>query len=99
MRIYLDSAPIIYLVENITPYVDQLTKQLSSEDVTQVCSDLTRLECRVKPLRDGETGLLLALDSYFSEIITETVPLTRTVMDLATEIRANMVSKHLMPFI
>ena len=88
MRIYLDSAPLIYLVENISPYVEQLVQRLSPEDVHQVCSDLTRLECRVKPLRDGNTALLTAFDSYFTEIISETVPLSHTVMDLATEIRA-----------
>ncbi|VAW30997.1 hypothetical protein MNBD_CHLOROFLEXI01-5072 [hydrothermal vent metagenome] len=89
MRVYFDSAPLIYLVERVSPYVEQLSQQLSSEDIIQVCSDLTRLECRVKPMRDGETALLAAFDSYFAEIITETVSLTRTVMDRATELRAN----------
>ncbi len=88
MRVYLDSAPLIYLVENVSPYVEQLTKHLSSENISQVCSDLTRLECRVKPLRDKETALLAAFDTYFAEIITETVPLTQVVMDQATKLRA-----------
>jgi len=88
VRVYLDSAPIIYLIENVSPYVDLLAQRLSSGDVRQVCSDLTRLECRVKPLRDDETALLTAFDTYFAEIISETVPLSRTVIDRATEIRA-----------
>jgi len=88
MRIYLDSAPIIYLVENIPPYVDFLKQRLSSEDTHQVCSDLTRLECRVKPLRDEQMALLFAFDTYFDDIISESVPLSRAVMDRATEIRA-----------
>ncbi len=88
MRVYLDSAPLIYLVENVSPYVEQLVERLSSEDVQQVCSDLARLECRVKPLRDDETALLTAFDTYFAEIINETVPLSRAVIARATEIRA-----------
>lgn len=88
MRVYLDSAPIIYLVENVSPYVDFLTQRLSAVDMRQVCSDLTRMECRVKSLRDDETALLNAFDTYFAEIISETVPLSRMVMDQATEIRA-----------
>lgn len=88
MRVYLDSAPLIYLVENVSPYVEQLVERLSPEGVFQVCSDLTRLECRVKPLRDDEPALLSAFDSYFAKIIYETVPLSRVVMDRATEIRA-----------
>ena len=88
MRIYLDSAPLIYLVENVSPYVEPLIERLSPEGVFQVCSDLTRLECRVKPLRDDQPALLSAFDSYFAKIIYETVPLSRAIMDRATEIRA-----------
>ena len=88
MRVYLDSAPLIYLVENVSPYIEQLVQRLSAEDVRQVCSDLTRLECRMKPLRDGEIALLAAFDTYFAEIISETIPLSSVVMDMATEIRA-----------
>lgn len=88
MRVYLDSAPIIYLVENISPFVTELIEQLSSDDIQQVCSDLSRLECRVKPIRDNESILLTAFDTYFSEIVSDIVPLTRAVMDYATEIRA-----------
>ena len=88
MRVYFDAAPLIYLVENVSPYVEQLIQRLSLEDVQQVCSDLTRMECRVKPLRDDETALLTAFDAYFAEVINETVPLSRATMDRATEIRA-----------
>lgn len=88
MRVYLDSAPLIYLVENVSPYVEQLVQRLSPEGVYQVCSDLTRLECRVKPIRDKQAALLAAFDSYFSEIISETVSLSSSVMNKATEIRA-----------
>lgn len=88
MRVYLDSAPIIYLVENVSPYVNRLIEKLSSEDMCQICSDLSRLECRMKPLRDRESALVNAFDTYFDEIIGETVPLSRTVIDRATEIRA-----------
>ena len=88
VRIYLDSAPLIYLVENIAPYASTLATRLSASDTTQVCSELSRLECRVKPIRDREAALLTAFDSYFSGIISEVLPLTRPVLDLATELRA-----------
>ena len=68
MRIYLDSAPLIYLVENVVPYASTLAARLAAPDVNQVCSELSRLECRVKPIRDRETTLLTAFDSYFAGI-------------------------------
>lgn len=88
MRVYLDSAPIIYLVENTPPYISRLVQHLSSNEVVQVCSELSRLECRVKPVRDNELALLIAFDTYFAEIVSEIVPLSRAVMELATDIRA-----------
>jgi predicted nucleic acid-binding protein len=87
-RIYLDSAPLIYLVENVAPYAATLVTRLSAPNTIQVCSELTRLECRVKPIRDGETALVAAFDSYFANIITTVLPLSRQTIDQATELRA-----------
>lgn len=88
MRIYLDSAPLIYLVEEVVPYASTLESRLVAPGVIQVCSELTRLECRVKPIRDGEDALLSAFDSYFSEIVGRVIPLSRQVMEQATLLRA-----------
>lgn len=87
-RIYLDSAPLIYLVEGVQPYAATLIERLSAPGVVQLCSDLTRLECRVKPLRDAQPTLLTAFDRYFNEIITTVLPLSPTVIDRATALRA-----------
>jgi predicted nucleic acid-binding protein len=88
VRIYLDSAPLIYLVENVLPYATALKTRLSAPATIQVCSELSRLECRVKPVRDGQDALLAAFDSYFADIVDELLPLSRQVIDQATELRA-----------
>jgi predicted nucleic acid-binding protein len=88
VRIYIDSAPLIYLVEDVAPHASVLESRLSAPDVTQVCSELSRMECRVKPIRDEEDDLLAAFDSYFLHIISEVIPLSRLVIDRATELRA-----------
>ncbi len=51
-------------------------------------SELSRLECRVKPWREGKVNLVAAFDSYFKHVIHEIVPLSATVIDLATDMRA-----------
>ena len=84
MRVYLDSAPIIYLVEDILPYTSALVSRLSAPNVIQVCSELSRLECRVKPIRDGEEALPAAFDSYFREIVNEVLQ----ALERATLLRA-----------
>ena len=88
MRVYLDTAPVIYLVEHVEPYLAYLITRLGESGLIQVCGELTRLETRVKPIRLNDIALLMAFDDYFSEIIEDVVPLTRAIVDYATELRA-----------
>ncbi len=88
-RIYLDAVSIIYLVENVEPYAAVMIARLDQPGTVQLCSELTRLECRVKPLRDGEKALLTAFDSYFAHIIHTVLPLSRQTINQATKLRAN----------
>lgn len=93
-RLYLDTAPIIYLVERVVTYVAVVEARLSpvagsdeADELVLVISDLSRLECRVKPLRDGDADLLRDFDEFFAAI-DQIVPLSRAVVDEATRIRA-----------
>jgi len=88
MRIYLDTAVIIYLVETVEPFAATLGKRLGTPNTFQVCSDLSWLECRVKPIREEATILLAAYERYFNLVVSEMVPLTREVVDRATALRA-----------
>ena len=88
MRIYLDSVAVIYLVEQVAPYAALVDERLSRRGVVNVTSDLTRLESRVKPLRDENAGVLEDFDDFFEGAVEVMVPLSREVVDLATEIRA-----------
>ncbi|MBI3303443.1 MAG: PIN domain-containing protein [Deltaproteobacteria bacterium] len=88
MRLYLDTAPVIYSVEQVSLYVTAVDARLSASGIVLVASDLTRMECRVKPLREGNTDLLKDYDDFFTGAVTEIVALAREVMDRATAIRA-----------
>jgi len=88
VRIYLDSAPIIYAVEQVMPYASIIETRLSAPDIICITSDLTRMECRVKPLQTKNIELLRDYDYYFERAITEIVTLSRQVIDRATNIRA-----------
>ncbi len=87
-RIYLDAAPVIYAVEHVPGYAEAVDARLSAPGVVLLTSDLARLECRIKPLRDGDTELLADFDAFFAQTISVMVPLTRDVIDRATELRA-----------
>ena len=88
MRLYLDAAPVIYTVEQVALFAAAVDVRLSGTDIVQVASDLPRMQCRVKPLHDGNNDLLIDYDAYFEGAITEIAALSREVMDRATAIRA-----------
>ena len=88
MRIYLDAVTAIYTVEDIAPFAARIDTYLAAPGVIQIASELTCLECRVKPLHDGNARLLKAFDDYFTVVVSKIVPLTRQVVDQATRIRA-----------
>ena len=65
-KIYLDSAVVIYLVERVEPYYTLLQTTLDPSD-DYLASHLTRLECRVLPLRKGDMQLLGDYEAFFGE--------------------------------
>lgn len=87
-RYYLDTAPIVYSVERIAPYVQAVDAKLAASGLVLVASELSRLECRVKPVRKGDAALLQEFDDFFAGNVAEIVMLSRGVIDLATEVRA-----------
>lgn len=85
-RVYLDAAVMIYYIERRAPWYSRVLTRLTATPVRVVVSDLTRLECRVKPVRTGDAVLLAEFDAAFAA--AEPVPITTAVFDRATEIRA-----------
>ena len=87
-RLYLDSAPVIYTVEQVAPFAVWVDARLAGADVVRVASELTRLECRIKPLRTGNAGLLQDFEDFFSGTVAEMVNFARPVWDRAAAIRS-----------
>jgi len=90
MRVYLDSCIAIYLIEQRGALAKAIRSRLAPPDaMPQVAyTDLTRLECRVWPLREGRTELLEAFDNFFSTPGFLRIGLDADLFDLATELRA-----------
>jgi predicted nucleic acid-binding protein len=88
LRIYLDAPPVIYLVERTPGFFPLVEARLASPGIVLVASDLTRMECRVVPVRNNDLVLVAGFDQYFSEVVSQIVPLSRGVVDRATDITA-----------
>lgn len=91
MIAFLDSNALIYYFEGAQGFrqavVDVLQSIKASDAHAQVAvSRLGVMECRVKPLREGNTALLAQYDNFFNQV--QIVELTAAIVTHATDIRA-----------
>src|SRR5262245_61691517 len=91
MLIYCDSVILIYFLDSVGPFnvraVARMAAMRAANDVAAF-SDLTRLECRVKPMKLGATKILADFDAFFARPDVRLIPITTAVFDRATAIRA-----------
>ena len=88
----LDSAPLIYFIEQRKPYVDLLRPVFRAVEEGQfslVTSVVTLLEVMVQPIRHGDE----ALANNYQDILLNgtnirTEPVTLTIAQVASELRA-----------
>jgi predicted nucleic acid-binding protein len=93
VTLFLDSNVLIYLIEgdvSLASQVQQTIQKLlvSYPDAIIAVSALTLLECRVAPLRNNNMTVLKRYDDFFSTDSLQIVDLSRSVLDIATHIRA-----------
>jgi predicted nucleic acid-binding protein len=88
--IYLDACCFVYLVEGQPGWRSVVEARLSDLDPTTrlVTSQLTRLECRTKPTRDGDRALLERYDALFGAGRVAVLDVSAAVIDRATHVRA-----------
>jgi predicted nucleic acid-binding protein len=92
--VFLDASAVIYLLEGNRAVQRAARATLANLGTSQsepalAVSALSRLECRGHPLRHGDQARLTRFDNFFSDPGLLTVDLTRTVIDHATDLRAN----------
>ena len=91
MLIYCDSMILIYLLDAVGPWNVRAAARIANlrhAGDTAALSDLSRLECRVQPLRLGATKTLADMDAFFRRPDVHFAPITTAVFDCATAIRA-----------
>jgi uncharacterized protein len=91
MLIYCDSVILIYFLDSVGPFNVRSVARMAAMHAAggvPAFSDLTRLECRVKPLKLGAKTALADFDAFFNHPGVRLIPITTAVFDLATSIRA-----------
>ena len=90
MNMYLDASAIIYGMEGCSdlrkPVLAWLT-QVDSSGGAIITSRLSRLECRVRPLRESQSALLAQYEQFFQRQSLPVVDIGASVIELATYLR------------
>lgn len=91
-RVYVDTAPIIYTIEeneDLAAVMEPVWKALADGDISVVTSELSLLETLVRPIRNSDAKLI---DSY-TELLTSgevsLIPISISILREAAELRAN----------
>jgi predicted nucleic acid-binding protein len=88
MRLYLDASVIIYAVESRLPFRDAVIARILQAEGTAggliMTSRLSRLECRVKPLREAMDDLLRKYEEFFTRRLVRAAGITASVIELLT---------------
>jgi len=91
-RVYLDASAIIYFVEAESPFHAAMLKSVArfgGDPMSRLLtSRISRLECRVKPLRDSNQALLTKYDAFFRRRRLIVGEVSAAVVEQATDLRA-----------
>jgi predicted nucleic acid-binding protein len=93
MLIYCDSVILIYWLDQVGPFHLRAQTRLGALQAAGdrvAVSDLTRLECRVGPLKRKDPLALTAFDNFFARLDVQLVHLTPAVFDRAAQMRADL---------
>jgi predicted nucleic acid-binding protein len=91
MLVYLDSVICIYAVEGAPSFQARARARLATMRAAAdqpAVSDLTWLECRVKPIRLGDAVALADMEAFLTASDVVRVPLPTAVYERACRIRA-----------
>ncbi|OYT90943.1 MAG: VapC toxin family PIN domain ribonuclease [Burkholderiales bacterium PBB3] len=92
MRLFLDACTLIYRFEGAALFRDATTALIAQltagqDTVELAVSRLSVMECRVKPLREGDARLLQRYADFFAAV--QVIDLSAAVLDMATHVRAH----------
>lgn len=93
MIAFFDASALIYLLEGKAPFAGRVRAELAALESTHAgvgaaVSRLSWLECRVGPMKAGDTATLALFDAFFARQDLVWVELNREVVELAAAIRA-----------
>ena len=91
VKVYLDTAPIIYSIEKHTDYwqiLISLWQSLKDKEIEVFTSELTLLETLVQPIKQNDQILISAYESLLSATEISLVPISFDILRESANLRA-----------
>ena len=88
MRVFLDAALVIYLVEQNPVFGPRVEAWLIANPCDLVSTELVRMESLILPVRSNDSARVTEFEDFFALQVSEIVNLSRAVFDQAVKIRA-----------
>lgn len=89
-RLFLDTAPLVYFVEQNPEFIDRVEPifERLDRDIISVVSSITLAECLVFPIKRGLTDLEKAFEEIMNSSRSEFIVTDREIAKLSATIRA-----------
>ena len=91
-RLYLDTAPIIYAIEEHEVYwlhLQPIWTAFTAGEVQIVTSEISLLETLVHPIRNNDSALAASYDELLTGSEVLLIPISTEILRAAAELRAN----------
>jgi predicted nucleic acid-binding protein len=86
--IYLDASAVMRLVDGDEPARHRVEELIRTDGGPLITSIISMIECRSKPLRDGDADRVKRYDAFFSSREMTMLVVDAAVADQATQLRA-----------
>jgi predicted nucleic acid-binding protein len=93
LRVFLDSAPVIYLIEWHSIFGPKAANWLAANATELISSEITRVEALVIPIRVNDAVRIQDFEVFFANRLDELRMCDRLVYDRALQIRAALAFK------
>ena len=90
MRVFIDTAPFIYLLEKHPEFIDRIKKyftELYTDKAEILTSVITLSEFGVKPNKEGKPELVQQFEEFTKKVGIEMVEVTREHAKLSSQLR------------
>ncbi len=88
MRVFLDSSPVIYLIEWHSQFGPKTANWIAAHATELIASEITRMETLILPVRVNDPVRIKDFEMFFAKRVSQLATFDRIAFNRAIQIRA-----------